>query len=242
MAAVRRALLLSCGGLRCSQSWAPPCRSVTSAAGPASLRWGQKRGIRGKTKDGGMVEVRDAQDVRPMKCAPRWYTPLIVVWTQVPVDLTNLLRLAYQVQGVIGSGKLDLSIWLCSEQAMLDLNITTRKKKKPTDVLSFRLLDVRSPGSRADARRRAYFLHASNTRTPIQGPLSRDSCECCSGRRLASFARPSFVVSLSSWEKSCFARNTLSESTISLSASQCCSFMPLSTCRSSRLSLVYGRC
>ena len=98
-----------------------------------------------------MVEVRDAQDVRPMTCAPRCYTFRIVVWTQVPVDLTNLLRLAYQVQGVIGSGKLDLSIWLCSEQAMLDLNITTRKKKKPTDVLSFRLLDVRSPGSRADA-------------------------------------------------------------------------------------------
>ena len=192
-----------------------------------------------------MVEVRDAQDVRPMKCAPRWYTPLIVVWTQVPVDLTNLLRLAYQVQGVIGSGKLDLSIWLCSEQAMLDLNITTRKKKKPTDVLSFRLLDVRSPGSRADAYfscRRAYFLHASNTRAAIQGPLPRDSCECCSGRRLASFARPSFVVSLSSWEKSCFARNTLSESMISLSASQFWSFMPLSTCRSSRLSLDYGRC
>jgi len=63
------------------------------------------------------------------------------------LDTARLRRLANRMLGALGSDERELSILLVDDRRMQALNREHRKKDRPTDVLSFPLIDADAPAS-----------------------------------------------------------------------------------------------
>jgi probable rRNA maturation factor len=63
-----------------------------------------------------------------------------------PLWTPRLARFCAKVLGAIGAADWEVSILLCDDDTITALNRRYRRKDSPTDVLSFRQGDTRSPG------------------------------------------------------------------------------------------------
>jgi probable rRNA maturation factor len=66
-----------------------------------------------------------------------------------PISKTVVARRADAMLNALGLADRELSILLCSDAVIRDLNRRWRKKNRPTDVLAFAQLEARVPNDRA---------------------------------------------------------------------------------------------